>query len=95
MSDGRKRLSGAEYKKRALQNAEKQRCIVEKTIKIDSFLKKSKIVNEQDNADCGCDVSVNQPAVDNFKNLKEDFPRAKDFPDTDLNVTNFSALAEK
>lgn len=39
MSDGRKRLSGAEYKKKAKMKKEEQEQIIRKTIKIDSFFK--------------------------------------------------------
>nr|CAD7606379.1 unnamed protein product [Timema genevievae] len=39
MSDGRKRLCGAEYKKKAKLKKEEQKQIIHKTIKIDSFFK--------------------------------------------------------
>lgn len=42
MSDGRKRLSGAEYKKRAKQKLEEQERILKQTKKLDVFFKASK-----------------------------------------------------
>lgn len=52
MSDGRKRLSGAEYKKLAELKAKKERKVIEKTQKISSFFKKP------DNCTCECKLST-------------------------------------
>lgn len=41
MSDGRKRLSGAKYRKNSLEKSERQRSVVEKSTKIDTFFKKT------------------------------------------------------
>ena len=52
MSDGRKRLSGAEYKKLEELKAHKERKVIEKTQKISSFFKKP------DNCTCECKLST-------------------------------------
>ena len=41
MSDGRKRLSGAEYRAEAKEKLAKQRKVVEQSVKIQSYFKKS------------------------------------------------------
>lgn len=43
MGDGRKRLSGAEYKKKAKMKKEEQEQVIRKTIKIDIFFFKVEV----------------------------------------------------
>ncbi|GBP48576.1 hypothetical protein EVAR_38552_1 [Eumeta japonica] len=55
MSDGRKRLSGAEYKKKAKMKKEEQEQVIRKTIKMDSFLtsgSKSSVVRPGTSTTC-------------------------------------------
>jgi hypothetical protein len=55
MSDGRKRLSGAVYRKNAKMKKEEQEQVISKTMKIDSFLKsgrRSRIVRSGTSTTC-------------------------------------------
>ncbi|KAH0552239.1 hypothetical protein KQX54_007590 [Cotesia glomerata] len=55
MADGRKKLSGYEYRKRALDKSKKEQEVLSKTPKLDDFFKKKECVIQQSesmNKDC-------------------------------------------
>lgn len=55
MADGRKKLSGYEYRKRALDKSKKQQEVLSKTPKLDDFFTKKERVtqkSETSNRDC-------------------------------------------
>lgn len=73
MSDGRQKLSGAEYRKRAKEKAEKQDDLLKKTKKLDTFFNKSLAIsaNHPANDTCTSSPSTNtshQPIEDLSKN---------------------------
>ncbi|XP_039312393.1 zinc finger MYM-type protein 5-like [Solenopsis invicta] len=93
MSDGRIRLSGSQYKKRRLDKAERERSIVEKTLKIDSFFNQPKVVNQLNNfekpAISIADSSKQLLPITGSDNIKEIVPTACDI-DPNSNFTSKS-----
>lgn len=99
MSDGRKRLSGAEYKKKAKMKKEEQDEIIRKTIKIDSFFKSgSGSSGEKPGSSTTCTVTIksrkDETDLNSAVQQQQSSVEQSTFEKTDIYVYDREAIEE-